>query len=72
MIHFDFIVDDCEAETIMHLIHSEIPNCCEKIMDYMEEDNTEPEIQYYRNRIKYIENLLEKMSNTRVEPEKSA
>jgi hypothetical protein len=67
MIHFDFIVDDREAETVMHLIHDEISVCNMEIMDCMSEGNREADILYYRNRIKYIENLLEKMSNSRVE-----
>lgn len=66
MIHFDFIVEDVDAETIFNCVYNEIPNCHVHIMDLMIEGNKEVEIEHYRRRIKYIEELLSMMHNSKV------
>lgn len=67
MIHFDFVVDDVDAENIINCIHSEICKCHEDIMDCMVEGGKEEYIAAYRDRIQYLKELIVKMHNSWVE-----
>lgn len=75
MVHFDFVVDDCDAETIFDCVHKRIGEMHERIMEDMvtagtttneaEKKKCEAQIAWYRSHIKYIEGLLGKMKTTR-------
>lgn len=74
-IHFDFTVSAVDAENIFHALQSEICTMHENILDRMEElaegsENPEyakdGQIDWFKRRIKYIEDLKLKMSNTAV------
>lgn len=64
-VHFNFIVDDVDAENIMGLFHSEIVKCHVSIMDCVEDNNKDLE-DAYRKQIEYIESLRGKMHNERI------
>ena len=66
MIHFDFIVDDIDAENIMGLIDSEI-NKYETIR--LNPKTSENMKDWFKQYIGYLEELKGKMKNTRVKEE---
>ena len=78
MIHFDFIVDDIDAENIMDCIHQEVLKCKKEIhkiecgvsrlSDKSPEDR-EAYINGYQKHAKYLQDLMKKMKNQRVEGE---
>jgi hypothetical protein len=72
MIHFNFIVEDVDAENLMWAIRNSALRNDEAIMKYMArqdmtEEQKEPYIQEFKNVKEYTLGLIEKMTNTRVE-----
>jgi transcription termination factor NusB len=68
MVHFDFTVTDYEAERIMEIMRSQIVSNLESIIELMvKPDVNEDFINGYRQDNEYIEELISKMLNTRVE-----
>ncbi len=72
MIHFDFIVEDVDAENLMWAIRESALRNDEAIMDYeARTDLTQEQKDSYINWLKankaYMLGLIEKMTNTRVE-----
>ena len=72
MIHFDFIVEDVDAENIMCALRDYALKNDEDIMDYeARKDLTQEQKDSYVNCLKdnkaYMLGLIEKMTNTRVE-----
>lgn len=72
MIHFDFIVEDVDAENLMWAIRNSALRNDEAIMDYMARtDLTQEQKDSYIDWLKankaYMLGLIEKMTNTRVE-----
>ncbi len=67
MIHFDFTVSDADAENIMEIMRDRIINNNMRIMDLMTQpDRHEQTIQAFRRDNEYVEELIKKMTNTRV------
>ena len=62
MVRFDFIVDDFEAETIFDALQKEIVKC----MVGKIETNLPSYNAWYDARIKFLEDLKKKMTNSRV------
>jgi hypothetical protein len=72
MIHFDFIVEDVDAENLMWAIRESALRNDEHIMKYMaRQDLTQEQKDSYINWLKankeYMLGLIKKMTNTRVE-----
>ena len=72
MIHFNFIVEDVDAENLMWAIRESALRNDEAIMDYMARtDLTQEQKDSYIDWLKankaYMLGLIEKMTNTRVE-----
>ena len=72
MIHFDFIVEDFDAENLMWAIRNSALRNDEAIMDYeARQDLTREQKDSYINWLNsnkaYMLGLIEKMTNTRVE-----
>ena len=67
MIHFDFIVNDVDAENIMGCIQTEIVNCHMKIQKCIVAEDAQKVIDAYNSRIEYLEELKTRMYNSRVE-----
>jgi hypothetical protein len=72
MIHFDFIVEDVDAENLMWAIRESALRNDEAIMDYeARTDLTQEQKDLYIDWLKankaYMLGLIEKMTNTRVE-----
>lgn len=71
MIHFDFTVEDVDAENIMRVIRESALRNDDGIMDYKaRSDLTQEQKDSYINWLKankaYMLGLIEKMTNTRV------
>ena len=67
MIHFDFLVEDWEAEEIMDCIQSAICRCRQNIIKEMAGENSEPVKIAYENHEADLINIKEKMHNKRVQ-----
>jgi len=69
-VHFDFILDDNEAESLMYAMQRIIANDNELILDMMAsehpDDYKEASIKCIREHIEYIKSIMEKMHNTRI------
>lgn len=63
MIHFDFIVDDAEAEAIFGALQDEIVKC----MAAKIETNLPSYDAWYDSRIKFLKELKGKMTNSKVQ-----
>ena len=63
MIHFDFTVEDVDAEVIFDCINAEINRCHTRLL----KDITETERDWFNRHIKYLKSLKIKMNNSRVE-----
>ncbi len=61
MIHFDFIVEDIDAQNIFECIDGEISRCYKRKLDT---DTTPAETRWYDSHIKYLHELKKKMKNT--------
>ena len=67
MIHFDFTVSDADAENIMEIMRDRIIYNNMRIMDLMTRPGGyEQTIQAFRRDNEYVEELIKKMTNTRV------
>jgi hypothetical protein len=66
MIHFDFTLDDIDAENLFGALQHEIQNIHMNIGDEMAAENRPEYISWYRERIKYIEELMQKLTHTRI------
>ena len=74
MIHFDFVVSDEEANTIFECITEEIENTQTELFSVMEATSTDmrivqhikEEIELLKKRVKYLQELKEKMKNIKV------
>jgi hypothetical protein len=72
MIHFDFIVEDVDAENIMWAIRESALRNDEHIMDYeartdLTQEQKDSYISWLKANKEYMLGLIEKMTNTRVE-----
>ena len=67
MIHFDFTVSDSDAENIMEIMRNQITQNHSRIISMMHEIGKEHYIEAYRKDNEYIEGLIKKMTNTRIE-----
>ena len=77
MINFNFTVSDQDAENIMGFMNDAICKDHQQIMKFIiKRENAETDkeridadnwVSYYRNHIKYVEELVTKMGNTRVD-----
>jgi hypothetical protein len=72
MIHFDFIVEDVDAENLMWAIRESALRNDEHIMDYeartdLTQEQKDSYISWLNANKAYMLGLIEKMTNTRVE-----
>jgi hypothetical protein len=72
MIHFDFIVEDVDAENLMWAIRESALRNDEDIMDYesrtdLTQEQKDSYISWLKANKAYMLGLIEKMTNTRVE-----
>ena len=72
MIHFDFIVEDVDAENLMWAIRESALRNDEAIMDYeartdLTQEQKDSYISWLKANKAYMLGLIEKMTNTRVE-----
>jgi hypothetical protein len=72
MIHFDFIVEDVDAENLMWAIRESALRNDEHIMDYeartdLTQEQKDSYIDWLKANKAYMLGLIEKMTNTRVE-----
>ncbi len=72
MIHFDFIVEDVDAENLMWAIRNSALRNDEAIMDYeartdLTQEQKDSYIDWLKANKAYMLGLIEKMTNTRVE-----
>ena len=66
MIHFDFTVSDADAENIMEIMRDRIMMNNKQIIEMIGKPGKEDYIAAYRQDNEYIEDLIKKMTNTRV------
>ena len=66
MIHFDFTVSDADAENIFSMMRDRISTNNMRIIDMIGKPGQEHYVEAYRQDNQYIEDLMEKMNNTRV------
>lgn len=67
MIQFNFTLDEIDTDNLFGCLQSEIVDMNERIMDEMCEQNRVEYINYYRNRISYIQELMQKMHHTPID-----
>ena len=71
MIRFDFTVSDVDAQNILQIMRERINANNVKIIDHMVQvlvqEGHEEYIAEYRRDNEYVEGLIKKMTNTRVE-----
>ena len=71
MIRFDFTVSDVDAQNILQIMRERINANNVKIIDHMVQvlvqEGHEEYIAAYRRDNEYVEGLIQKMTNTRVE-----
>ena len=63
MIHFDFVVEDVDAEVIFDCINSEINRCNDRKLSSV---TTTAEFKWLNKHIDYLNELRKKMFNKRV------
>lgn len=71
-VHFDFVMEDIDAENIVMAIRNSALRNDEQIMDYHARDDLTPDqksvyIDWLKANKDYMLGLIEKMHNTRVE-----
>ena len=66
MIHFDFTVSDADAENIFSMMRVCINLNNVRIIDMVGKPGQEHYVEAYRQDNEYIEDLMKKMNNTRV------
>ena len=67
MIRFDFTVSDADAENIFSMIRDRIGTNNMRIIDMIGKAGQEHYVEAYRQDNQYIEDLMKKMTNTRIE-----
>ena len=67
MIHFDFTVTDVDAENIFSMMRERINANNMRIIEMIGKTGQENYIEAYRRDNEYVEELIKKMTNTRVE-----
>ena len=67
MIHFDFTVSDVDAENIFSVMRHRIVLNNMEIIELIGKTEQEHYIEAYRRDNEYIEELIQKMTNARVE-----
>ena len=67
MIHFDFTVTDVDAENIFSMMHERICANNMRIIEMIGKPGKEDYIEAYRRDNEYVEELIKKMKNTRVQ-----
>lgn len=72
MIHFDFIVEDVDAENIVRAVRDSALRNDDDIMDYeartdLTQEQKDSYIDWLKANKAYMLDLIEKMTNTRVE-----
>ena len=67
MIRFDFVVSDADAENIFAMMRDRIVENHVMITKMMAYPDQEGSIEEYRRDNEYIEDLMKKMTNTRIE-----
>ncbi len=72
MIHFDFVMEDVDAENLMWAIRESALRNDEEIMDYesrgdLTKEQKESYIDWLKANKAYMLGLIEKMTNTRIE-----
>ena len=67
MIHFDFTVTDIDAENIFSMMRERINANNMRIIEMIGKTGQENYIEAYRRDNEYVEELIKKMTNTRVE-----
>lgn len=67
MIHFDFTVSDDDAENILNILREQITrNNCE-LLFHLDKPDAAYWTEAYKRDNEYIEGLIKKMTNTRIE-----
>ena len=66
MIHFDFTVSDVDAENIFSVMRHRIVLNNMEIIELIGKTGQEHYIEAYRRDNEYVEELIKKMTNTRV------
>ena len=67
MIHFGFTVSDADAENIFSIMRDRIMMNNQQIIEMIGKPGKEDYIAAYRRDNEYVEDLIKKMSNTRIE-----
>ena len=67
MINFDFTVSDADAENIFSMMRDRIMMNNQQIIEMIGKPGKEDYIAAYRRDNEYVEDLIKKMSNTRIE-----
>lgn len=67
MIHFDFTVSDADAENIFSIMRDRILHNNQQIIEMIGKAGKEDYIAAYRRDNEYVEDLIEKMTNTQAE-----
>jgi hypothetical protein len=67
MIRFDFTVSDADAENIFSIMRDRILHNNQQIIEMIGKYGKEDYIAAYRRDNEYVEDLIKKMTNTRVE-----
>ena len=67
MIHFDFTVSDGDAANIMEILRKQISRNNQQIIELIGKAHHQHYIDAYRQDNQYVEGLIKKMNNTRVE-----
>lgn len=66
MIHFEFTLEDAEAEALFDCIHQEITQLNMQIISCMAQvEDKSAEISWYKGRKQYLLDIIAKMQNKR-------
>ena len=66
MIHFDFTVSDVDAENILQIMRHHIAMNNKQIIEMISKPGQEEYVTAFRRDNEYVEELIKKMTNTRV------
>lgn len=67
MIHFDFTVSDSDAENIISILRNQITRNNLELIRHVANSSSSHIVTMLRNDNEYIEGLIKRMTNTRVE-----
>jgi len=67
MIHFNFTVSDAEAEDIFNILNNQISRNREEMLELMVKGDAWNMREAYERDNEYIKELINKMTNTKVE-----